>query len=126
MIADAERRTAGNDRLIVNMALNYGGRAEILTAARALAAKAARGAIDPEAIDAAAFENELYTADLPAPDLLIRTSGEQRLSNFLLWQCAYTEFVFVKTHWPAFSKEDFAAAIETFNGRERRYGGSDG
>ncbi len=124
LIDEAETTTADNRVLTLNMALSYGGRSEITDAARRLAARVAAGDLNPDAIDEALLESELYTVNTPDPDLLIRTSGEQRISNFLLWQCAYTEFVFVDTLWPAFSKEDFAAAIDEFRGRERRYGGS--
>ncbi len=106
------------------MALSYGGRAEITQAAQKLAMCVAAGDLDPSMIDEAAIESHLYTAGTPDPDLLIRTSGEQRISNFLLWQCAYSEFVFVDTLWPAFTMQDFTAAVEEFRGRERRYGGS--
>ncbi len=123
MIDDAIARTASNTRTVLAIALNYGSRKEIANAARTLAARAAAGEIAIGAIDEAAIEAELDTADLPAPDLLIRTSGEQRLSNFLLWQLAYTELLFVDTLWPDFGKDDLAAAIAAFGARERRYGG---
>ena len=126
LIDEAEALTRDNRILTLNMALSYGGRAEIAAAARRLARRAAAGDLDPAAIDETALEAELLTAHVPDPDLLIRTSGEQRISNFLLWQCAYTEFVFVDTLWPAFTERDFAAAVHEFRGRERRYGGSEG
>lgn len=122
MIEDAERRTAGNRRLTLTVALSYGGRTEITAAARRLAADVANGRLKPEEIDEAAFAARLFTADMPDPDLLIRTSGEKRISNFLLWQLAYAEFVFVDTLWPDFSESDFETAIREYQGRERRYG----
>lgn len=123
MIEDACARTAGNDRTTLVIALNYGSQAEIVAAAQQLAARAAAGALDPAAIDPAMIESLLYTADLPPPDLLIRTSGERRLSNFLMWQLAYAELLFVDTLWPDFGKAELAAAIADFGGRMRRYGG---
>ena len=122
MIDTAERRTAANSRLTLVLALSYGGRDEITQAARALARAAAAGEIDPEDIDEAAITQRLYTSEVPDPDLLIRTSGEQRISNFLLWQNAYTEFVFTDTLWPDFDANDFATAISAYKGRERRFG----
>ena len=122
MIGDAETRTRDNARLTMTVALNYGSRGEITRAARRLAERVKQGEIEPEEIDEAALEAELDTHGLPDPDLLIRTSGEQRVSNFLLWQLAYTEFVFTDVYWPDFSKEDFANAVRVFQGRERRYG----
>ena len=114
MLEDALARTAHNSR-IVAVALNYGSQDEI---ARAAQAAAAQGAITPEAIEA-----NLDTADMPPLDLLIRTSGEQRLSNFLLWQAAYAEFWFTETLWPDFTKKELARALDAFAGRERRFGG---
>jgi len=119
----ALERTSGNDRITVVVALNYGSQAEIAGAARRLAEKAARGEIDPAEIDAGMVAGELQTADLPELDLLIRTSGEERLSNFLLWQAAYSELMFVDLLWPDFDEAAFAAAIERFRGRQRRFGG---
>ena len=115
--------TAGNSGLILVVALNYGSRAEIAGAARALATSAAAGSLDPNDIDEAGFAAELQTAGLPELDLLIRTSGEERLSNFLLWQAAYAELIFLGKLWPDFSERDFADAIERFTARERRFGG---
>ena len=120
---DAMHRLDGNSRLTLVVALNYGSRAEIASAAQALAKKAAAGEIDPASIDEAAVEHELHTHGLPDLDLLIRTSGEVRLSNFLLWQAAYAELVFTPTLWPDFGEEDLAAAVEQFASRERRFGG---
>ena len=115
--------TAGNTRLTLVVALNYGSRAEIAAAARSLALKAASGDIDPHAIDEETVAAMLQTHGLPELDLLIRTSGEERLSNFLLWQAAYAELMFVDTLWPDFAEEDFARALERFAARERRFGG---
>lgn len=122
-IAEAETVTAGNTRIDVNICINYGSRDEILRATRRLAQRVAAGEITAAAIDQKSFECELLTAGLPDPDLLIRTSGEQRISNFLLWQCAYSELVFVDTLWPDFGKEHLERAIVEFRRRERRYGG---
>lgn len=122
-IADAENMTAGNARIDVNICINYGSRDEILRATRRLAQRVVAGEITVSGIDQQSFERELLTAGLPDPDLLIRTSGEQRISNFLLWQCAYSELVFVDTLWPDFGKEHLEQAIVEFRRRERRYGG---
>ena len=119
----AVEQTKGNRRLTLVVALNYGSRAEIVAAARALAEKAKAGVIDPSAIDEAALAAELSTDGLPDPDLLIRTSGEIRLSNFLLWQSAYAELMFVDTLWPDFDDEVFAEALTRFAERDRRFGG---
>jgi undecaprenyl diphosphate synthase len=104
------------------MALSYGGRTEIVRAVQAIAALAVQGKLALTAIDEACFARHLFTVDLPEPDLLIRTSGEQRISNFLLWQCAYSELVFTRTLWPDFGKSDLEQAIAEYSGRERRYG----
>jgi undecaprenyl diphosphate synthase len=122
LIAEAETRTRDNQRLDLLVALNYGARREIVHAAKRLAAKAVAGELEPAAIDEAAFEETLFTAGVPAPDLLIRTGGEQRISNFLLWQLAYTELVFLRVSWPEFTAEHLEAALEDFGRRERRYG----
>lgn len=126
MMSEAERRTTANDRLILTIALNYGSRWEIVRAARALAADAAAGRLQPEEIDETLFTDRLNVLGLPDPDLLIRTSGEQRISNFMLWQLAYTELAFLEVHWPEFDKSHFAAAIRDFRGRDRRFGASSG
>jgi len=126
LVARLERaveRTAGNTRLTLVIALNYGSRAEIASAARTLATKAAAGEIDPASIDEGAIGAELQTADLPDLDFLIRTSGEVRLSNFLLWQAAYAELLFLDTLWPDFDEKTFADALSTYAARERRFGG---
>ena len=117
MIDDAVARTAENTGPILVVALNYGSQDELVRAARALAGRA------PESIDAAAIESELYTRDLPPLDLLIRTSGEHRLSNFMLWQAAYAELMFVDTLWPDFGRDQLAEAIAAYGLRERRFGG---
>ncbi len=122
LITEAEKLTAANHRLCLTIALSYGGRAEIVRAARTLAEDAAQGRIDPEAINEKAFSQRLYTASIPDPDILIRTSGEKRISNFLLWQLAYAEFIFLDTLWPDFSEDDFRTALGEFHQRERRYG----
>jgi undecaprenyl diphosphate synthase len=123
MVDEAVARTAGNTRMTLAIALNYGARAEIVNATRRLAARAAAGEIEAQAIDEALIEAELDTADLPPLDLLIRTSGELRLSNFLLWQAAYAELLFTDTLWPDFGAREFAAALDQYAGRERRFGG---
>ncbi len=122
LIDAAESSTAHNTRLQLTIALSYGSRQEMVAAAKALAKDCIEGKLTPEAIDEAAFAKRLFTDGIPDPDLLIRTSGEQRISNFLLWQLAYTELVFTETLWPDFGQADLAAAIETFRNRDRRYG----
>ncbi|TAN51723.1 MAG: isoprenyl transferase [Rhodospirillales bacterium] len=122
LIEDSEAKTASNTALDVVMALSYGGRQEIVLAARKLAEEAKAGRIDPASIDEAAFSRHLFTAGLPDPDLLIRTSGEKRISNFLLWQAAYAEFVFQDVLWPDFGRPHLEEAIAEFHRRERRYG----
>jgi len=122
LIERAETVTRDNAAITLTMALSYGGRAEIVAAVQAIAAEAAKGRLSAASIDEDCFARHLFTVDLPDPDLLIRTSGEQRLSNFLLWQCAYSELVFTKTLWPDFAKGDLEQAIAEYCGRERRYG----
>lgn len=119
----AEARTFNNTGLKLNIAINYGGRAELARAARLLAREVAEGLRLPDSVDEAALEQRLYTAGMPNIDLLIRTSGEMRLSNFMLWQCAYAEFVFPKKLWPDFTVEDYHACLAEFESRSRRYGG---
>ena len=126
LVARLERAveaTAKNRRLTLVVALNYGSRTEIATAARCLAAKVAAGEIEPQAIDEDMLAAELQTNGLPELDLLIRTSGEVRLSNFLLWQAAYAELMFIDKLWPDFSEKDLNQALEQFAARERRFGG---
>jgi Undecaprenyl pyrophosphate synthetase (EC 2.5.1.31) len=106
------------------IALSYGGQDEIVEACRRLAEQVAAGKLSPQDITTTSFANHLQTAGIPDPDMIIRTSGEQRLSNFLIWQSAYSELIFVDKLWPDFSSQDLAAAVEEFQRRERRYGGS--
>ncbi|HWC07230.1 MAG TPA: isoprenyl transferase [Gemmatimonadota bacterium] len=114
--------TAANERLTVTLALSYGGRSEIVAAVRRIASQVRAGELDPEAIDEEVFADRLYTADLPDPDLLIRTSGELRISNFLLWQIAYTELYVTDVLWPDFDRDAFLDAVAAYQGRERRFG----
>jgi undecaprenyl diphosphate synthase len=122
LIVDAEVRTRGNGRMDLLVALNYGGRREIVRAAQRLAGEVGAGRLAPDAIDEERFGAALDTAGIPDPDLLIRTSGEQRISNFLLWQLAYTEFVFLDIRWPDFDDGHLEAALREYRRRERRYG----
>jgi len=126
LIEDAEALTEGNGRLTLTVALSYGGRAEITTAARKIAENVMAGSLDIEDINEEEFSKYLYTADIPDPDVLIRTSGEERISNFLLWQLAYSELVFIDSLWPDFSHEDLENAVKEFHSRERRYGATGG
>ncbi len=123
MIEDAEVLTASNDKLNLFIAFNYGSRQEILRATRKLVSEAMHGQRDPSSISVDDISGHLDTAGVPDPDLLIRTGGEARISNFLLWQCAYTEFVFVDEYWPDFNADVFHRAIVEYGGRERRFGG---
>ena len=123
LLDEAEELTRANGGLTLVVAFNYGGRQEIVRAARVLAEKAARGEIAPEAIDVAAVDAALDTSGIPDPDLVIRTSGEQRISNFLLWQSAYAEYVFMPDLWPDFDDARFRAAIDEYARRDRRFGG---
>ena len=122
-IRELEEATVNNGGLNFTIALNYGSRDEITRAARKLAADCADGKLDPEQIDEKVFESYLDTHGIPDPDLMIRTSGEQRLSNYLLWQLAYSEFYFTDVPWPDFTKEELVKAIEEYNHRKRRFGG---
>ena len=121
-IAELEEATKDNDGLHFQIAINYGGRDEITRAVRRLSAKAAAGEISPEAITEQMISDTLDTHGIPEPDLLIRTCNELRISNFLLWQLAYTEFYFTELAWPDFSKEELLKAVEAYNHRDRRYG----
>ena len=121
-LMEAERRTNDNTGLCLNIAINYGGRAELVTAAQALAQKVRDGQLNPEDITEELFGQHLYTAGMPDVDLLIRTSGEMRLSNFLLYQCAYAEFVFPTVLWPDFDLKQYHQCIAEFQGRKRRFG----
>lgn len=121
-IAELEEHTKNNTGLKFNVALNYGSQDEMLRAMNKIYADMESGIIEKKAIDKELFESYLDTAGMPDPDLLIRTSGEQRLSNFLMWQLAYAEFYFADVHWPDFSKEELIKAVESFNSRKRRFG----
>ncbi len=123
-MAKIEKDTEQNSDVTLCVALSYGGRQEIVAAAQKLAQQVQKGALKPEQINAQIFADALYTAGIPDPDLLVRTSGEQRLSNYLLWQSAYTELYFSSTLWPDFSKEELKQIIEEYHTRERRYGKS--
>ena len=126
LIEEAEAMTAANDSLTLSVALNYGSHSEIVQACRRVAEEVAAGRLGVAEITEATFTRYLETADVPDPDLLIRTSGEQRLSNFLLWQLAYAELVFTDTLWPDFSKDELESAVAEFQRRERRYGATNG
>jgi len=121
-LTKAMEQTSNNTGLVVNLAINYGGRAEILEAIKALARSVENGELRADEIDEETFAASLYTQGLPDPDLLIRTSGDIRLSNFLLWQIAYSELYFTEKHWPAFRKEEFYKSIIEYQHRNRRFG----
>jgi undecaprenyl diphosphate synthase len=123
LLDEAEDLTRGNGGLTLVVAFNYGARQEIAAAARRIAEEVRAGRLEPEVVDSACLESHLDTADIPDPDLVIRTSGEKRLSNFLLWQTAYSEFVFLPVLWPDFDRSTLEAAIADYSGRERRFGG---
>ncbi len=123
LIAEVEEVSASKTGMVLNLAMNYGGRAEILHAARNFAEDVRAGKFEPAALTDELFDNYLYTAGQPAPDLIIRPSGEQRISNFLLWQCAYAEFVYFDILWPDFKPGDLDQAIAIYNSRQRRFGG---
>jgi undecaprenyl diphosphate synthase len=122
LIGDAELRTRHNARLNLTVALSYGGRSEIALAARRLAQAVRAGELTVEDVDEAAFARRLLTVDIPDPDVVIRTSGEKRISNFLLWQSAYAELIFLDRLWPDFTRDDLESAIHEFHRRDRRYG----
>lgn len=122
-IKDVEEQTKDNNTLHLNIAFSYGGRREILDATKSIAKKVKEGLISIEDIDDKLFKDNLYNTEMPDPDLVIRTGGSQRISNFLLWQIAYSEMYYVEKFWPAFTKKDLVEAIENFKTRERRYGG---
>jgi undecaprenyl diphosphate synthase len=124
LMAGIEARTAGNDRLHLTVAINYGGRDELARASRRLADDVAAGRLDPSEVDENAVAARLDTADLPDPDLVIRTSGETRISNYLLWQSAYAEYEFTETLWPDFTPAELEKILSRFADRERRYGGA--
>jgi undecaprenyl diphosphate synthase len=123
LLVDAEALTRDNKKLTLVVAFNYGSRQEIVSAAKRLAIRVATGDLDPELIDEDSLESELGTSGIPDPDLIIRTSGEQRLSNFLLWQAAYSELVFLPVLWPDFDQAAFEMALREYRSRERRFGG---
>jgi undecaprenyl diphosphate synthase len=126
LIREGEMRTHQNMGLTLTIAISYGAQAEIVNAARQIAAAHKRGELDLEEIDEGMFSRFLYTDTMPDPDLVIRTSGEQRLSNFMLWQSAYAELLFMDVFWPDFDKQCLVKAIDSFNARERRYGATSG
>ncbi len=123
LVSRAHRETRQNNKFLLQIAFNYGGRDEIVRAAKAIAKQAATGALDPDAIDEGVFAQRLDTAGAPDPDLVIRTSGEKRISNFLLWQAAYAEYIFLDVLWPDFSEKSLAEALAEYHRRDRRYGG---
>ena len=122
VLIEAENRSAGNTGLTLNICLNYGGRAELVRAAKSIAQDVKDGILDLASVDEMTISDRLYTANQPDVDLMIRTSGEMRLSNFLLYQCAYAEFLFPKVLWPDFSVQDYDEALLAYGGRERRFG----
>lgn len=123
LIDDVEAKTAANTGLVLIVAFNYGGKAEIVDATRRIAADVAAGRLAPEAITEDVLAANLYTSGLPDPDIIIRTSGEQRISNFLLWQAAYAEFIFVDENWPDFNESSLVRVFEEYSRRDRRFGG---
>jgi undecaprenyl diphosphate synthase len=124
-LSQAEKLTGLNTDLTLTLALSYGSRAELIEAARKLASLAKNGQLDPSAIDENEFAKNMWSSELPDPDLLIRTGGDKRVSNFLLWQLAYSELYFTETLWPDFGEKDFLAALADFHGRQRRFGRTD-
>ena len=125
-IADTEALTAKNRRMTLTFAFNYGGRAEIVDAVRDIAEEAKAGKLKPGSIDERTIARHLYAPDMPDPDVLVRTSGEYRISNYLLWELAYSELVFTEVLWPDFRRQDLFDAIREYQGRSRRFGAIDG
>ncbi|MEM6974009.1 MAG: polyprenyl diphosphate synthase [Pseudomonadota bacterium] len=123
LVAQTEERTADNTRMTIQVAVSYGARAEMTDTLRRIAAEVAAGRLAPEAIDEAMISSSLWTAEMPDPDLIVRTSGEHRISNFLLWQAAYAEYAFVDECWPDFTRARYRDVLEDFARRDRRYGG---
>jgi len=123
LMLEIEQKTADRTGMILNLALNYGSRSEIVNACKEIAAKVKTGEVSVDDIDEQMFSDHLYTKNQPDPDFILRPSGEKRISNFLLWQCAYSEFVYMDVLWPDFTRKDLDAAIEEFNRRNRRFGG---
>ena len=123
LMLEIEQKTADRTGMILNLALNYGSRSEIVNACKEIAAKVKDGEISVDDIDEQMFSDHLYTKNQPDPDFILRPSGEKRISNFLHWQCAYSEFVYMVVLWPDFTRKDLDAAIEEFNRRNRRFGG---
>lgn len=122
ILRETQEMLAENTGLVLNIALSYGGRSEIVEACRAVARRVQAGEITPQDVNIEIFSESFPSCDLPDPDLLIRTSGEQRISNFMLWQMAYTEFYFTPVHWPDFREEEFVQALKEYLGRQRRFG----
>ena len=120
---EAIERTKNNEEIILNICLNYGGRDEIVRACRRIASEAKSGMIDPANITEEIFESHMMCAGLPEVDVMVRTSGEQRISNFILWELAYSELIFIDEHWPDFKREQFIRVLEEFTKRNRRFGG---
>lgn len=123
LITKIEEKTKNNTGMVLNIAFNYGGRKEIIDATKKIASKVKDGELSVEQINEELFNDYLYTTGQPDPDLVIRTSGEERISNFLLWQIAYSEFYFTKKYWPEFTEKDLDIAIEEYNSRNRKFGG---
>ena len=123
LMIEIEEKTAARDGMIINLALNYGSRSEIVMACKDIAEKVKSGELSTEDIDEQMISDHLYTKNQPDPDFILRPSGEKRISNFLLWQCAYSEFIYMDVLWPDFTRKDLDLAIEEFNRRNRRFGG---
>ena len=123
LMLEIEEKTADRDGMIINLALNYGSRSEIVMACKDIAEKVKNGELSTEDIDEQMISDHLYTKNQPDPDFILRPSGEKRISNFLLWQCAYSEFIYMDVLWPDFTRKDLDLAIEEFNRRNRRFGG---